>query len=97
MSKVDLYLQYLTNTKPQGQIIIFETENKLLELKVSELEDIISYNLKKIVTEEVKSVRELMELNNVELSLRICELQTKVKLNNISITRVRRSLPDDKQ
>jgi hypothetical protein len=97
MSKVDLYCSYLTTTKQQGQIIILETENKLLELKVSELENIISYNDKKLMTEENKSVRELTELNNVELSLRICELQTKNKLNTISITRIRRSIPDDKQ
>ena len=97
MSKVDLYCSQLNTTKHQGTIIVLETENKLLELKVSELENIISYNDKKLMTEENKSVRELTELNNVELSLRICELQTKNKLNTISITRIRRSIPDDKQ
>ena len=97
MSKVDLYLQYLTETKQQGQIIVIETENKLLELKVSELEKVVSYNQKKIESEESKSVKDLMELNNVELALRICEFQTKIKLNIISITRIRRSIPNDNQ
>ena len=93
MSKVDLYLQYLTDTKPQGQIIVIETENKLLELKISELENIISYNEKKLMIEENDTVKDLIRLNNDELSLRICEFQTKVKLNTISITRIRRSIP----
>jgi hypothetical protein len=97
MSKVDFYCSQLNNTKQQGTIIVLETENKLLELKVSELENIISYNDKKLMTEENKAVRELTELNNVELSLRICELQTKNKLNTILITRIKRSIPDDKQ
>lgn len=96
-SKVDSYLSNLTTNKPQGHIIVIDAENKLLELKISELEDIISYNQKRIAVEEVKSVRELLELNNAELSLRICEHQTKFKLNNISITRIKRSIPDDKQ
>ena len=60
MSKVDLYLQYLTDTKPQGQIIVIETENKLLELKISELENIISYNEKKLMIEENDSVKDLI-------------------------------------
>jgi hypothetical protein len=43
--------------------------------------------------EEYDTVKDLLRLNNDELSLRICELQTKHKLNTISITRIRRSIP----
>ena len=61
MSKVDLYCSQLNTTKQQGAIIVLETENKLLELKVSELENIISYNEKRLMTEEDKTVRELTD------------------------------------
>lgn len=91
-SKVDLYLQYLTDTKQQGHIIILETENKLLELKVSELQKLIDSNTETIKSITEDKVKYHMELNIKELELRIMEFTTKIRLNNIMITRINTSI-----
>lgn len=91
-SKVDLYLQYLTETKQQGTIIILETENKLLELKVSELQKQIDGNIQSIKSITEDKVKNHMELNIKELELRIMELTTKARLNIIMITRINTSI-----
>jgi hypothetical protein len=96
-SKVDEYLKTLTRNKSLGNIVILEAENKLLDLKVLELEDLIKENEKYHLAVEENKTKDLIQLNTLELSLRIVELQTKTKLNNILITRVKRSIPDDKQ
>ena len=87
-SKVDLYLQYLTETKPQGHIIVLEAENKLLELKASELQKQIDGNIESMKRFTEDKIKEHMELNIKELELRIMELTTKVRLNTIMITRI---------
>ena len=91
-SKVDLYLQYLTETKPQGTIIILDAENKLLELKVSELQKQIDSNNETIKSLTEDKVKYHMELNVKELELRIMELTTKARLNTIMITRINSSI-----
>lgn len=91
-SKVDLYLQYLTETKQQGTIIILETENKLLELKVSELQKQIDGNIQSIKSITEDKVKNHIELNVKELELRIMELTTKTRLNTIMITRINTSI-----
>lgn len=91
-SKVDLYLQYLTETKQQGTIIILETENKLLELKVSELQKQIDGNIQSIKSITEDKVKNHIELNVKELELRIMELTTKARLNTIMITRINTSI-----
>ena len=87
-SKVDLYLQYLTNTKQQGTIVILEAENKLLELKVSELQKHIYGNNETIKSLTEDKIKKHIELNIKELELRIMELTTKIRLNLIMITRI---------
>jgi uncharacterized membrane protein YqiK len=87
-SKVDLYLQYLTETKPQGTIIVLEAENKLLELKASELQKQIDGNIESMKSITEDKIKNHMELNIKELELRIMELTTKVRLNTIMITRI---------
>lgn len=92
MSRVDLYLQYLADSKPLGQIVVFEAENRLLELKIKELQRHIDCNNKSIETTESNTIKETFVLNNQELELRICDFQTKIKLNDILITRINRSI-----
>jgi hypothetical protein len=87
-SKVDLYLQYLTETKPQGTIFVLEAENKLLELKASELQKQIDGNIESMKSITEDKIKNHMELNIKELELRIMELTTKVRLNTIMITRI---------
>ena len=87
-SKVDLYLQYLTETKPQGHTIVLEAENKLLELKASELQKQIDGNIESMKSITEDKIKNHMELNIKELELRIMELTTKVRLNTIMITRI---------
>ena len=96
-SQIEEYYKQLTRNKGLGNIVILEAENKLLELKVLELEYLIKDNDKSASQVEESKTKDLIQLNILELSLRIVELQTKTKLNNILITRVKRSIPDDKQ
>lgn len=91
-SKVDLYLQYLTETNPQGTIIVLEAENKLLELKISELEKTIENNNENIKNTTDDKVKYYIDLNVKELELRIMDLGIKVKLNKIMITRINTSI-----
>jgi len=92
MSRVDVYCNQLTETKPQGTIIILEAENKLLELKVSELQKLIDSNNETIKSLTEDKVKYHMELNVKELELRIMELTTKARLNTIMITRINGSI-----
>jgi hypothetical protein len=92
MSSVDVYCNQLTETKPQGTIIILEAENKLLELKVSELQNLIVSNNETIKGLTEDKVKYHMELNVKVLELRIMELTTKVRLNTIMITRINSSI-----
>jgi hypothetical protein len=96
-SRVDVYCNQLAETKPQGTIIVLEAENKLLELKASELQKLIDSNNEtiKILTED--KIKNNMELNIKELELRIMELTTKVRLNNIMITRINTGINNLKQ
>jgi len=96
-SKVDLYLQHLTNTKQQGTIFVLEAENKLLELKVSELLKLIYSNNETIKSLTEDKIKEHMELNIKELEFRIMELTTKIRLNLIMITRINISINNLKQ
>jgi len=96
-SKVDLYLQYLTETKPQGNIIVLEAENKLLELKASELNKLIDSNNETLKTLTEDKIKEHMKLNIKELELRIMEFMTKVRLNTIMITRINININNLKQ
>jgi hypothetical protein len=97
MSRVDVYCNQLTETKPQGTIIILEAENKLLELKVSELQKLIDSNNETIKSLTEDKVKYHMELNVKELELRIMELTTKARLNTIMITRINSSINNLKQ
>ena len=51
MSKVDLYLQYLTETKQQGQIIVIETENLKQGMYMIRVSDNISVKTQKIIVQ----------------------------------------------
>ena len=88
MSRVDIYCNLLTETKPQGNIIVLEAENKLLELKASELNKLIDSNNETLKTLTEDKVKNHMILNIKELELRIMEFMTKVRLNTIMITRI---------
>jgi hypothetical protein len=92
MSRVDVYCNQLTETKPQGTIFVLEAENKLLELKVSELQKLIDSNNETIKSLTEDKVKYHMELNVKELELRIMELTTKARLNTIMITRINNSI-----
>lgn len=92
MSRVDVYCNQLTETKQQGTIIILETENKLLELKVSELQKLIDGNNESIKNATDDKVKYYINLNVKELELRIMELTTKARLNTIMITRINTSI-----
>ena len=96
-NQIEEYYKQLTRNKGLGSIVILEAENKLLELKVLELEDLIKDNDRSASQVEDSKTKDLIQLNILELGLRIVELQTKTKLNNILITRIKRSNPDDKQ
>jgi hypothetical protein len=91
-SRVDVYCNQLTETKPQGTIIILEAENKLLELKTSELQKQIDGNIESMKSITEDKIKNHMELNVRELELRIMELTTKVRLNTIMITRINSSI-----
>jgi hypothetical protein len=97
MSRVDVYCNQLTETKPQGTIIILEAENKLLELKISELQKLIDSNNETIKSLTEDKIKYHMELNVKELELRIMELTTKARLNTIMITRINSSINNLKQ
>ena len=97
MSRVDVYCNQLTETKPQGTIIVLEAENKLLELKASELQKLIDSNNETLKTITEDKIKNHMELNIKELELRIMELTTKVRLNTIMITRINTSINNLKQ
>jgi len=90
MSKVDTYLSHLGNsTRTLGSIVVLETEMKLLELKIVDFENLIKNNeeaLEGILGEPQKNI---LKLSNNEYELRILELQTKIKLNGINITRIK--------
>jgi hypothetical protein len=96
-SRVDVYCNQLTETKPQGTIIVLEAENKLLELKVSELQKLIYSNNETIKSLTEDKIKEHMELNIKELEFRIMELTTKIRLNLIMITRINISINNLKQ
>jgi tRNA threonylcarbamoyladenosine modification (KEOPS) complex Cgi121 subunit len=97
MSRVDVYCNQLTETKPQGTIIVLEAENKLLELKASELQKLIDSNNETLKTLTEDKIKNHMELNIKELELRIMELTTKARLNTIMITRINTSINNLKQ
>jgi hypothetical protein len=88
MSRVDVYCNQLAETKPQGHIIVLEAENKLLELKASELQKQIDGNIESMKSITEDKIKNHIELNIKELELRIMELTTKVRLNTIMITRI---------
>lgn len=92
MSRVDVYCNQLAETKQQGTIIVLEAENKLLELKISELEKIIDSNNENIKNSTEDKVKYYIDLNVKELELRIMDLGIKVKLNKIMITRINTSI-----
>jgi hypothetical protein len=92
MSKVDSYLSHLGNsTRALGSIVVLEAEMKLLELKITDFENHIKENEKVIATVEWDDDRQknVLMLSNNEYELRILELQTKIKLNGIMITRTK--------
>jgi hypothetical protein len=87
MSKIDSYLSHLGNaTRALGSIIVLEAEMKLLELKITDFEMVIKENEKALKDVDDRQKNVLM-LSNNEYELRILELQTKIKLNGIMITR----------
>jgi hypothetical protein len=92
MSKVDSYLSHLGNaTRHLGNIIVLEAEMKLLELKITDFENHIKENERVIATAEWADDKQknVLMLSNNEYELRILELQTKIKLNGIMITRTK--------
>jgi len=89
MERLSQSYEQLTKNKYLGLVVILEAENKLLELRISELEEIITDHEKMIADSDSQKQKLNLELNIAETSLRICEIQTKIKLNNISITRIK--------
>jgi hypothetical protein len=90
MSKVDTYLSHLGNsTRPLGHIIVLETEMKLLELKITDFELLIKQNERMLGGDIGEPQKNILSLSNNEYELRILELQTKMKLNAITITRTK--------
>jgi hypothetical protein len=90
MSKVDIYLSHLGNTtRHLGHIIVLETEIKLLELKITDFENHIKENDRMLGGEIGEPQKNILRLSNNEYELRILELQTKMKLNAITITRTK--------
>lgn len=80
-----------------GQIIIYETKNKLLNLKISEYQKMINNtlnNIKDIEDDETAlSLKHSLQINITELELEIASLQIKTKLNDLSSTRLKLSIP----
>jgi len=90
MSKVDAYVSHLGNaTRALGNIIVLETEMKLLELKIVDFENHIKENVRMLDGDIGEPQKNILKLSNTEYELRILELQTKIKLNSLSITRVK--------
>ena len=89
MERLSQFYEQLSKNKYLGLVVILEAENKLLELRISELEEIITDHEKMIADSDSQKQKLNFELNIAETSLRICEIQTKIKLNNISITSIK--------
>jgi len=90
MSKVDSYLSHLGNTtRHLGNIVVLEAEIKLLELKITDFESYIKENERLISVSVEEKQKNVLMLSNNEYELRILELQTKIKLNGIMITRLK--------
>jgi hypothetical protein len=90
MSKVDSYLTHLGNaTRHLGNIVVLEAEMKLLELKITDFENHIKENERMISVGVEDKQKNVLMLSNNEYELRILELQTKIKLNGIMITRLK--------
>jgi len=90
MSKVDIYASHLGNaTRGLGNIIVLEAEMKLLELKITDFENLIKENERILGDDIGEKTKNMLKLSNNEYELRILELQTKIKLNSISITRIK--------
>jgi hypothetical protein len=90
MSKVDVYMSHLGNdTRALGNIVVLEAEMKLLELKITDFENLIKENERLLGEDSGEKTKNMLRLSNNEYELRILELQTKIKLNSISITRVK--------
>jgi hypothetical protein len=88
MNKLENYFAALTNTKPKGQLVILVAENDLCMLKISELNKVIENYNESIKITDIDNVKNHLELNIKELELRVMELNTKINLNNIMITRI---------
>jgi hypothetical protein len=88
MNKLQDYFAALTYTKPKGQQVILIAENELCKLKISELKALIENHSESINTTDIENVKNHLELNIKELELRVMELNTKINLNNIMITRI---------
>lgn len=80
-----------------GQIIVYETKNKLLNLKISEYQKMINTTLNNIKDlkddETALSLKHSLQINITELELEIASLQIKTKLNDLSSTRLKLSIP----
>jgi len=88
MNKLEDYYAALTNTKPKGQQVILIAENDLCMLKISELKKVIENHNESMKLTDIENVKNHLELNIKELELRVMELNTKINLNNIMITRI---------
>lgn len=90
----DLFQSLHMETKYLANIAVFELENKLLGYKINDFEKQIENN--KSVLKDVKEDKIIysIEMNITELELRIIEKQTKIKLNEIQITRIKRSISE---
>lgn len=87
MSKVDVYLSHLSGeSRRLGNIVVAETENRLLQLKIADHESNIAYN-KSLLVEAPDDAKRSINLRITEVELFIIELQTKIKMNELLITR----------
>jgi hypothetical protein len=90
MAQVDTYLSHLVHSKYQGNVIILEAENKLLQLKVAELEKNNESNrvfLRSLVGENTSFNHHTVELNIREQELRIKNILNTIELNCLIIER----------
>jgi hypothetical protein len=90
MAQVDTYLSHLVHSKYQGNIIILEAENKLLYLKVGELEhnNLANRNSLLRFTEETSNgIKVTTELAIRETELRIKNILNTIELNCLIIER----------
>ena len=90
MALVETYLSHLVHSKYEGTIIILEAENKLLQLKVAELEKNNENNkvfLRSLVGENTSFNHTSTEFNVQEQELRIKNILNTIDLNCLLIKR----------